>query len=183
MIGIIAFIVIYLTKPFEKKSEPAEPEVVEEVVTLANNCSLWMKYVFNQSINSITVTTVDENDYSQEAILTKKELADIFEGFMSYKLTKSYSVGDSNTETEETTSEPVLIVTYTKAGDTNEYALKVDGNVVTTLADKTDEGLVSAIEDSDHEVENDEDNGEEMVPYKFILKDFDETIYDKYVNK
>lgn len=178
LIAIIAYIVIYLTKPFDKDkgTENTNETVVEApeetpTVTHAN----WMNYLLEKNINSVTLERMTEEGTDNKTVtLTQDDLNNLFTKLMNYQFVKYYL------QSSETTYGDTLTISYSV--DEKSYEVKIaNGQLLADTESIKDEGLRSALEESEHTTENEDLKDTEGAFYNYKFLNYDSTVFDEYL--
>lgn len=179
LIAVIAYIVIYLTKPFDKNKNgnngntPAENTPVENQNETATTKPAWMTYLQTQNITNITLERFPLEGEKKTATLTKDDLNNIFSKLANYQLIKRYYEGAGVADGD------ILTIAYTK--DDNSYEVKITNGILWAGdVSLKDEGLRNALEESEHTIENEELKDKDGTFYNFVFGNYDKAILDEY---
>lgn len=175
LLAVVGFEVIYFAKPFDKKNNRENNS--QEVLTPQedNNYANWMNYLLEQNITNITLERTTEDGSNNKSVdLTTDDLNAIFIKMGEYKLVKNYVEGIGFTGSDK------LTITYTK--NDSDFNITINDGVIMANNETTnDSELLQEFEKSEYVIENEDLMNEKEILYIYILKNFDNAIYDEYL--
>ena len=173
---LLTVCILFATGVFSFKSEKTDSEITDnggKDDLQDKNLASWMNYLLNQDITNIELTRsyADTNKKYKTVELTRNDLRKIFTKFMNYQIIKMYSLGTGFTFGDD------LKITYTLNG--NSYCVSIlEGDI---YDNNSDSGLVNALLESGYSVENESIKNQEGAFYYYILKEYDGSILDEFV--
>lgn len=140
-----------------------------------NNYAEWMNYILKQNITNIEINRTryvgdNEEDYDLTVNLTVEQLKSVFSKLMNYNLVKEYLQGSGFTYGD------ILTISYSINGTNYDVELLNDVLSVSYV----DDGLLTALENSNHTVENEEQKDMEGVYFNYYFQGYSESIFDEF---
>ena len=140
--------------------------------------AVWMEYILAQNITNVSIDRSraadnPEDDYFAKINLTTEQLKGLFSELTDCKLVKYYLQGSGFTYGD------IITISYTANSD--EYSVQIaNGHRWADNMNLRDHGLLNALENSDHTVQNEDIKNAEGAYYNFWFQGYDETILDVY---
>lgn len=177
LIAIIAYIVIYFVKPFDKSKDAnnVDQTVTENTETPTATYANWMNYLLDKDISNITLERTTEDGTGDKTVtLTQDDLNNLFTKLMNFQFVKYYLQGSGFTYGD------ILTISYSV--DENSYEIKIaNGQLYADTESLKDEKLRNALEESEHTTESEDLKDTEGAFYNYKFVGYDSTIFDEYL--
>ena len=137
----------------------------------------WTDYILSSHIFEAKIKRIRykefgaAEDQNETKIIELKELKELLSGLKNKKLIKVYSLGMGGPDAGD-----YLELSYEK--DDNAYTFYIRKDMITI--DDKDKNIVNFFDSMNCEVEHEEYKDKEGSFYVYKIKDYDESIYDKY---
>lgn len=143
-----------------------------------NNYAVWMNYILEQNITNVNINRSryadnPDDEYHAKINLTTEQLKGLFSKLKNYTLVKYYLQGSGFTYGD--------IITISYSVNNTNYSVKIaNGQLWADDVSIKDSGLLNALENSDHTVENEEFKNMEGAFYNYRFQGYEDTILDEY---
>ena len=176
MVILAVLCVLFATGTINFKSGNLNNENNNNNGSTNNNYATWMNYILEQNITNITIERSiyadnPDDEYYAKINLTTAQLKGLFTKLMNYRLVKYYLQGSGFTYGD--------IITISYSVNNNNYSVEI-ANGEFWVSEVKDNGLLTALENSEHTIENEEDKDMDGIFYNYRFQGYDDSILDEY---